>query len=872
MDAGSSFYRPSRYVWSMVVTAALTASVTALVVVVLSRGAAVAFLTGGARNAPQSGWAITLLVAPLALGALSALFLIVAIEILRVATYLRALRQYCDRDLQRMGIPTPRALAPLESDGGDALHPSTQPGEREARGDALSRLSASQQTLLLGPAGSGKSVTLLTLARRASSHASIWGALFGLERIPILISLPGLARTVGAGSTAEAYLTAQVAHFGTAGFAARTSSLLRKGRLSLLCDDYDMLAAHERDIVDSAIQAWGAKPFERCQTIIACDSAVFNGLAIGAGRLSWLPTERLGPLRERDVTTMLTNSALANSGRSAAQEYARLGLARPLGAVLTTPAVARALADVRDAGQPPPWGLAGLLRQDLLIKRDRSSEDLDVTDEQDFALVWGALAAALQGAGAGYIPLDSTSLMGECAARWLKSHTPLLPTSFALQRDLAFDPGALERGMRGGVRSGVLRRMADGQGLEFSHPLLQREAASYWLEAMDNGLGRLSSELLTPVWITPVVLWAGAGQDSLDIAMRIYRLSQSPDSVATRAGLSRGADVAPAALALALAAAVEGAAAQLTLLSETAATGSRYYFATQQALRDLLDATAIMAADEGRRSAQMAALRQVNSQIGQSFRASITALINLEPLDRLLRAQLALLLGLIGTPEAIEELVGILGQSEVTIRQAGRQALVFAGVGALPVLQRLVSDPNPALRKRANEALQIITAQTPGVSSVAGASAIAGLRSADAFQRRSAVTTLGAMRSSEAVDALVARLDDTSLEVQVAAATALGSLGAPAGLAALRKRIGSPNPVLRRAIAESLGMTPSAESVALLLTLLADPDSAVRAAAASSLGAHGDKRAVGPLREALRDNDAWVRQAAQAAVRRLTIT
>ena len=50
------------------------------------------------------------------------------------------------------------------------------------------------------------------------------------------------------------------------------------------------------------------------------------------------------------------------------------------------------------------------------------------------------------------MPLDPALMMGECAARWLAEHAPLMPTSFALQDELAFDPLELEYGMRLGVR------------------------------------------------------------------------------------------------------------------------------------------------------------------------------------------------------------------------------------------------------------------------------------------------------------------------------------------------------------------------------------------------------------------------------------
>ncbi len=885
MNDAPPVFRASRYAGSLVAVGALSASITTLIVMLLSRGSVFTSRTsaGGASDPGQLSWLFALVLVPLltAMGAVVLTWL--AIRFIRVMTYQRALRTYCDLELGRAGIHSMRALLPLESvaDGasraGDVRDTDEERAEDNPVGEALRRLMSMRRALLLGPGGAGKSITILALARRLSSPLASARAALGLGRIPALLSLPGLSGALTAGSTMETYIARQIAHFGATGLAARVPRMMRRGGLTLLCDDYDMLDADARELVNTALQAWSETPYGRCQLVIACDSDTFERDLDGPGPLMALPVERLKPLPLSDVTHMLATSQSGIRRRGAAEEYAQVALTRPVGAMLTVPAVARALTDGFGAGQPPAWGYGGLLRQQLLIKSDETPAETPTAPlapvapvAPDVALVWGALAASQQTAQVFCMPLDPVLMMGECAARWLSEHAPLMPTSFALQHEQAFDPTALEYGMRLGVQVGVLRRHVDGLGISFAHPVMRKAAAAYWLEAMDNGLGRLNSALLTAEWVAPVTLWASARPDAVDIAQRIYRLSQSPESVATRAGFSRGADVAPAALALALAAAVEGAAPQLIQFASGAATDARQNFTTQQELRDLLDSAAIMAVDATRRRSLIAALRQVSLRVGPSFHANICALITLEQFDRLARAQLTLVLGLIGTPDAMDELLKIFAKTDLTIRQAARQALIYVGVEAIPTLQRLASSDEPATRKRASEALAFVTASTPEATEVAGTAAISGLRSADARQRHVAVTTLSAMRASEALGALVARLDDTSLEVQIAAANALGQLGAPAGLAALRKRAQAEAPALRRAIAEALGASAEPQSLAPLLGLLADRDRTVRAAAAIALGAQGDQRAAGPLREAAQDPDPWVRQAAQAAVRRLT--
>lgn len=874
MNDAPPAFRASRYVGSLVTVAALTASITVLIILFLSHGTAIASQpdAGSFIDLSHPTWLLALVAAPLLAAAVSVVLTWAAIRLIRVISYERALRGYCERELQRAGIPNARAFLSLDSIAGARQATGTR-GERIGDRDAhnvVRRLLNMRRAVLLGRAGAGKSVTIFALARRLSSPLASARAAFGLKRIPALLSLPGLASALAAGSTPESYIATQFANFGADGLAARTHHMLRSGELALLCDDYDMLNADARELVDKAISVWSDIPYDRCQLVITCDSDVFERDLDDVGSLAKLSIERLEPLPLSHVARMLTASMKVSRKLVAAEMYARDALARPVGAMLSSPAIARALADTYKAGNPSAWGYGELLRQSFLIKQEEALTSPHVPDGQEIAVMWGAIGASLQSAQRFYLPLEPALTMGECAARWLNKHPPLIPVGFALQQERTFDPSALEHALRSGVAVGVLRRQVDGLGITFTHPIMRDTAAAYWLDAMDNSLGRLNSALLTAHWITPVTLWASARPDALDIAQRIYRLSQSPESVASRAGFSRGSEVAPAALALALAVAVEGAAPRLLQFNHDGAIDARQYFTIQQELRDLLDSAAIMAAQSSKRGSLIVALRQVHLRIGPSFLASVRALIALDHLDRMARAQLTLLLGLTGAPDALEELLSISGQPDHTIRQAARQALVYAGVEAIPTLQRLAISKDAVTRRRASEALALVTAVTPEAAEVAGTVAISSLRSADARERHAAVTTLSAIRASEALDALIARLDDTSLEVQIAAALALGLLGAPDGLAALRKHAHTEEPALRRAIAEALGATADPQSLEPLLGLLADKDRSVRAAAATALGAQGDKRAAGPLREAAQALDPWVRQAAQAALRRLT--
>jgi HEAT repeat protein len=382
----------------------------------------------------------------------------------------------------------------------------------------------------------------------------------------------------------------------------------------------------------------------------------------------------------------------------------------------------------------------------------------------------------------------------------------------------------------------------------------------------------LNSQLLRAHWVAPVVLWAGAQETPYDLAQRIFRFAHSPNSIAPRAGVLDSQDVYPQALSLALAAVLEGATPQLARMIALQETRFHSFIMTQQGLRDLLDTCVVYAADTTHRQRLRRALSRVQREVGDEFVSSLGRLAREAQLDRLLRAQITIILGLSATSAAIDELMSLLMQSDPTMRQAVEQALVYVGADAIPALQATVRGGAAATRRRAEEALRLLSGIAPAAGEAAGDAALAGLNSPDAAQRRVAVTTLSAIGASEALNDLISRLDDINIEVRLAAVQALGQLGGKRALLALRRRATSDDARVRMAVAQALGMDPAPASAPALLRLLKDRDAQVRAAAATSLGALADKRAVGPLREATEDADPWVRHAAQTAVRRYTRT
>lgn len=821
-----------------------------------------------------------LIAGPMLCAALAALAMWRTIWVLRFTGYMRFIHTYCSDKLRRDAPLLPLGFAPR----GRLLDETTDP---LASDHALADLLADNpQALLLGEAGAGKTTALLTFAQTLSAR-SVWSRLvFGVRResAPLIVSLPGLSRALTLAPLSETptvtgYVASLLTRMGTDGLGARADSLIRTGRITLLCDDYDKLDDEERETINHTLQALRESPYNRCRVVVACETAAYASVVDDLGPLAQFRAIALSPVPIADFDRALKKRQATKrrkqEGESVATMLSGEVQQRPVGVSLRLAAVAAALIESQAAGERIVWGRADLLRESLRLAsasamlRDLetavSEPEVAISDQP--AMVWTALAASLQDAHCSYVPLDPTHMVGESVYEWLTNHPPPVPTDFSLNATPEFPIERIERDIQAGLRVGMLRRSFDGLTLGFAHTLAQASAAAWWLDLRDDGLGRLNSQLLRPQWALPVALWAGANVEPYDLAHRIFRFANSPGSIAPRAGMADRLDVYPHALALALAAIIEGATPQLMRLIAHQQTHTHAFLLAQQGLRDLLDTCVIYGSEPAQRLRLSRALARTQAEVGVEFAAYLGMLAREAHLDRMLRAQVTTTLGLSGATEAIDELMSLLMLSDPTMRQAVEQALVYAGANVIPALQAVSRTGAAAQRRRAEEALRLLS----GVASVAGeaatGAALAGLSSPDAEHRRVAVTTLSAIGASGALNDLIARLDDVNTEVRVAAANALGQLGGRRALLALRRRATSDDARLRLAVAQALGLDPEPASTSPLLRLLKDRDARVRAAAATSLGAIGDKRALGPLREATEDADPWVRHAAQAAVR-----
>lgn len=126
------------------------------------------------------------------------------------------------------------------------------------------------------------------------------------------------------------------------------------------------------------------------------------------------------------------------------------------------------------------------------------------------------------------------------------------------------------------------------------------------------------------------------------------------------------------------------------------------------------------------------------------------------------------------------------------------------------------------------------------------------LSSADAEERRDAVTRLGAMGRPEASRAAAAALGDRVAIVRATAARAVLSLGGGEAAKLILPLLGDRDEFVRREAAYALGLARGTDAVPGLITLVeSDKKPSVRAAAAVALGQIGDSRAVAALSAAL---------------------
>jgi HEAT repeat protein len=143
---------------------------------------------------------------------------------------------------------------------------------------------------------------------------------------------------------------------------------------------------------------------------------------------------------------------------------------------------------------------------------------------------------------------------------------------------------------------------------------------------------------------------------------------------------------------------------------------------------------------------------------------------------------------------------------------------------------------------------------------------IAKLDDSDEGVRQAAAMALGEIKDTRAVEPLIAKLDDSDEGVRQAAAMALGEIKDTRAVEPLIAKLDDSDEGVRRAVAWALGEIKDTQAVEPLIAKLDDLDKDVRRAVAQALGKIKDTQAVEALIAKLDDSDKDVRRAVAQAL------
>lgn len=808
----------------------------------------------------------------LPLGAAVVVYLLAAaaIRCLRLWRYTQGMRRYVTRTL--------RASAPLQRIGIEAAGVRfNEKGEADDAKDQSLRqmIREMPHVLLVGEAGTGKTVTLLTEAEQRTRRRMLPSLLLGAGPLPVLVPLGSYAQALEEGElTLLEFVARQARVFGSPGLVAQLPRLLRRGSVLLLCDGLHDVPTSERPYVCSQLAGLANGEQSRARVVVAFRLDVYKHESRSIALLQDFKRVVLGGLSDETVARALlqtrpskettrpkrgelTTKQTTRPKRGDLPETLR---ARELAAPAAVPATLAVLQTVWSDPQPLPYGRGQLYQRycDIVSAHVAGTR----LKPKRVRFVLGALASSLRRADVHIVTVAAGETMGTAVVQRLETLEPLTPLDLRTSNQRLPLSAEVDAICRGALQAGVLARSSDSIGLSFANSTLEAAFAALWLHDTDDGFGRLNPELLRPQWIFPLLLWAGALDSSAGLAERLRRLVDTPDSTSVRARLRAKEAVLPLTLAVSLATLVEGLSVRFAELATTPEQLRQAVELGGQYLRDLLDLLQSYAVwpDAAERVAD--ALDTVEEYGGPEVMSNLIGLVKLSQLNRLARAQIIMLLGARSAPIVRDALIELLPDSDPIIRQAVNQAYVYAGAQALPSLRAALTGRNDRARIRAGEVLALL-------GDAAIDTAIDGLTGAEAEQRATAARTLGALRAERAEKPLVERLDDGESAVRVAAAQALGMLGTATSVSALERHAAAPDAALRAAVAQALGTARKSQSYAALVTLLNDSEGKVRAAAATALGLLGDDQAVPALQERRADPDPWAQNAVVSALRTL---
>jgi HEAT repeat protein len=223
--------------------------------------------------------------------------------------------------------------------------------------------------------------------------------------------------------------------------------------------------------------------------------------------------------------------------------------------------------------------------------------------------------------------------------------------------------------------------------------------------------------------------------------------------------------------------------------------------------------------------------------------------------------QAACALGSLGAKEAVPKLIRIMEGPDPW--GCCRVGTALSELGPIDMLPRLTR----SLRAVLDRDLDIMNHCISAMASRATPEELLRLVGAeDPAIRSRFVQELGSRRASQAVTAIVERLEDGDAQVRRAAVTALGKLGAREAIAELAKRLKDKEGTVQADAAEALGELDALSRVSEICELLASPQALVRKSAVEALGRLGARERAGEIRKFLADENTHVRAVAVHAL------
>jgi HEAT repeat protein len=241
------------------------------------------------------------------------------------------------------------------------------------------------------------------------------------------------------------------------------------------------------------------------------------------------------------------------------------------------------------------------------------------------------------------------------------------------------------------------------------------------------------------------------------------------------------------------------------------------------------------------------------------------------------RAEGALALAELDSPESVESLTRALADPDLDVRAAAGLALAsLRDPASIPARAGIVAGwHDPVLARARRAALHTLIAFRTQEAAVELARALAKVHATPLdLQERSALLAvayaeqagLAAPRVVRALVALLAHEEQPVAERATSLLTLFPSESHRPLARALRTATGAD---VRRRVAQALGACRQDTAVTALVTALEDPAPGIRAAAAQSLGNMRDHAAAVALHAASGDGDEGVREASRSALRKL---